>query len=325
MKSWWISTAPEGMRLELRDVPIPTPGPGQVSVRIRAASLNRGEFIAGHGLHSAIGPARPAGFEAAGEVTALGDGVTGFKAGDRVMGRCDCGFAEHACMLADEIFPVPPRMEWEQAACAFVTYLTAHDMLMAQGRLGKDEWLLVTGISSGVGVASLQVANALGAKVIGTSGSADKLERLTQMGLQVALKTRSPDFVPAVLEATDGRGADLAVNTVGGTMFPACMESLGFEGRLATVGYVDGVVNAQIDLASLHKKRLQLFGVSNKMRTPVHRVAAAREFARDLLPLLTSGQIVPLVDKVFPLAELPAARQCMDRSEHIGKIVVRAD
>ena len=325
MKSWWIRTAGDGMVLELRDVPVPRPAAGQIGVRIRAAALNRGEFIAGHGLHAAAGPARPAGFEAAGEVTHVGAGVTAFKAGDRVMGRCDGAFAEHGLMVVDEAARVPERLTWEQAAATTVVYLTVHDALMAQGRLRRDEWMLVTGISSGVGVAALQVAKALGAKVIGTSGSAEKLARLKELGLDVGVQTRGPDFVPAVMEATGGRGVDLVVNNVGGTMFAACVEALGFEGRLATVGYVDGVVEATMDIAALHKKRLVLFGVSNKMRTLQHRIAAAREFQRDMLPLLADGRATPLVDRVFALEELPTAQRLMEQNQHLGKLVVRVD
>lgn len=231
MKSWWIRTADNAMSLELRDIPVPQPEPGQVGIRIRAAALNRGEFIAGHGLHTSS-KARPAGFEAAGEVTSLGAGVTRWKIGDRVMGRCDGSFAEHGCMTADEVFAAPARLTWEQAAATTVVFLTVYEALMAHGRLASGEWVLVTGISSGVGVAALQVAKALGAKVIGTSGSLDKLERLKAMGLDVALHTRKPDFVPEVMQATQNQGVDLVVNNVGGSVFPACIEAMGFQARL---------------------------------------------------------------------------------------------
>jgi len=324
MKSWWIRTVDNAMSLELRDLPVPQPGPGQVAIRIRAAALNRGEFIAGHGLHTSS-TARPAGFEAAGEVTAVGAGVTRWKVGDRVMGRCDGAFAEHGCMAADEAFPAPQRLTWEQAAATTVVYLTVYEALMAHGRLTAGEWLLVTGISSGVGVAALQVAKALGARVIGTSGSLDKLERLKALGLDVALHTRAPDFVPAVMQATDQKGVDLVVNTVGGSVFAACIETMGFQARLAMVGYVDGQVEAGIDLGALHSKRLQLFGVSNKMRTMTHRIAAAQALERDLLPMVADGRVTPLVDQVFSLDDLPAAQQCMQGNHHLGKLVVRVD
>jgi NADPH:quinone reductase len=324
MKAWWIRSTGTAMELDLREVPAPQPGPGQVAVRIAAASLNRGEFIAGHGLHAA-GAARPAGFEAAGEVIALGEGVTAHAIGSRVMGRCDGGFAEQGVMLAQEAFPVPAGLSWEQAACGYLVYFTVHDALIAQGRIAAGEWMLVPGISSGVGVAALQVAKALGAKVIGTSRSAAKLATLRRMGLDLAIETAQADFVPAVLEATQQRGVDLAVNPVGGTMFGACVEALAFEGRLAMVGYVDGAVRAEIDLGALHKKRLQLFGVSNKLRTVAHRIAASRDFARDLLPLIGQGPVMPLVDKVFAFRDLPLAQRHMEESRHLGKIVVRMD
>lgn len=323
MKAWFIRTEAGAMALEQRDVPVPRPGPGQVAVRIRAAGLNRGEFIAGHGLHAAGAPARPAGFEAAGEVTEVGTGVTGWRVGDRVMGRCDGAFAEYGLMQVGEAFAVPASLSWEQAAGATVTYLTAHDMLIAQGHLRAGEWLLVTGISSGVGVAALQVAKALGARVMGTSGSAAKLQRLQGMGLDVSLHTRAPDFLPAVLQATGGCGVDLVVNTVGGSVFDACVQALAFQGRLAIVGYVDGVARADLDLMELHKKRLQLFGVSNKLRTVQHRVEAAAAFRGELLPLMAAGRVVPLVDKVYAFAALDDAKRAMEAGEHVGKIVLR--
>ena len=324
MKSWWIRTADNAMALELRDIPVPQPEPGQVGIRIRAAALNRGEFIAGHGLHTAS-KARPAGFEAAGEVTSLGAGVTRWKVGDRVMGRCDGAFAEHGCMTADEVFAAPQRLTWEQAAATTVVFLTIYEALMVHGRLAAGEWVLVTGISSGVGVAALQVAKALGAKVIGTSGSLDKLDRLKALGLDVALHTRKPDFVPAVMQATHNQGVDIVVNNVGGSVFPACIEAMGFQARLAMVGYVDGQVEAPMDLGALHSKRLQLFGVSNKMRTLSHRIAAAQALERDLLPMVVDGRVTPLVDQVFALEDLPAAQQIMQGNQHLGKLVVRVD
>jgi NADPH:quinone reductase-like Zn-dependent oxidoreductase len=324
MKSWWIKTADHAMALELRDIAIPQPGPGQVLIRIRAAALNRGEFIAGHGLHTAA-VARPAGFEAAGEVTALGEGVTRWKVGDRIMGRCDGAFAEYGCMTADEVFAAPPRLTWEQAAASTIVFLTVYESVMAHGQLAAGEWMLVAGISSGVGVAALQVGKALGARVIGTYGSLEKLERLKALGLDVALHTRTPDFAPAVMQATQNRGVDLVVNNVGGSFFGACIEAMGFQARLAMVGYVDGQVESRIDLSALHSKRLQLFGVSNKMRTVSHRIAAAKALERDLLPMLADGRVTPLVDQVFALDDLPAAQQCMQSNQHLGKLVVRVD
>jgi NADPH:quinone reductase-like Zn-dependent oxidoreductase len=322
MRAYFIRALQGRTELEAREVAPPEPAAGQVRVRLRAAGLNRGEFIAGHGL-TAPGAAKPAGMEGAGEIEKLGAGVTQFRLGERVMGRVAGAFAEHGLMDVRETVAVPQRLSWEEAGAAPLVLFLVQDMLIDQGGLRAGEWLLVTGASSGVGVGALQAAKALGAKVIGTSGSAQKLDKLKGLGLDVGLVTRKPDFCEAVMQATGGAGADLAVNTVGGTLFGECVRALGFEGRLAIVGYVDGALKAEADLEALHSKRLKVYGVSNKLRTVEQRAVTVRNFARDLLPALADGRIKPLIDRVYSLDELPAAKARMETDAHAGKIVIR--
>ena len=322
MKSYWMQLADGQLMLDVRDVAVPEPGPQQVLVQVHAAGLNRGEFIAGHGLHGKGGAAKPVGMEAAGIVLKCGAGVTHLHAGDRVMGRCAGAFAEAALMDVREAMPVPDGLSWDEAASIPLTFLVVHDMLVTQGRLKADESLLVAGVSSGVGVAAMLTAKALGARVIGTSGAAAKLERLAALGLDLGLCTRGADFHTDVLQATQGRGANLVVNAVGGSVFAECVRCMAFEARLATVGYVDGVLRGQIDIEALHAKRLTLFGVSNKLRTPQQRAQAVPGFVAELLPLLASGRIKPVIDRVFGFAELAQAKAHMESNAHVGKIVL---
>ncbi|HVJ28875.1 MAG TPA: zinc-binding dehydrogenase [Gammaproteobacteria bacterium] len=318
MRSYWIVQAERGLALEPRDVPTPEPKEGQLLVKVRASSFNRGELLTGHGAFDPRG--KPAGIECAGEIAA---GNAAFAVGERVMGRCVGGFAEYALMDAREAMRVPPRLSWEQAAAIPLAFMVTHDMLVAHGRVAPGEWLLVTAVSSGVGVASLQVAKALGANVIGTSGSEQKLAKLAELGLDVGVATRGGGFHEPAMKATAGKGVDLVVNTVGGTVFAECVRTLAYEGRLATVGYLDRTLKAEIDLEALHAKRLHLFGVSNKLRPPAERAQTVRAFEKDLLPYFADGRIVPVVDRVFAFAELAAAHGYFDSGAIVGKVVIR--
>ena len=323
MQSWWMQMTDTDTVLDLRDSPVPVPGPKQLLVRLHAASLNRGEFLLGHGLHGKAGSWKAIGGEGAGEVTAVGAEAGAFRPGDRVMGRCPGAFAGYALMDVAEAIPMPANLSWEQAAAIPLTFHVSFDMLVLQGRLKAGEWLLINGVSSGVGVASLQLAKALGARVIGTSGSAEKLATLKPLGLDVSLCTRKPDFAAAVLEATGQQGVNLVINTVGGTVFAESVRSLACEGRLATVGYVDGVVRAEIDLDALHAKRLTLFGVSNKLRTKEQRAAAVPRFIAEVMPHIAAGRILPQIDQVMDFEQLPEAKARMEDGGHVGKIVLR--
>lgn len=170
MKSWFMESGTDAATLELRETPRPEPGPQQLLVRMHAASLNRGEFILGHGLHKA-GAARAIGMEGAGEIAGLGAGVNGLRVGERVMGRCPGAFSEYAVMDAREAIAMPPDLSWEAGAAVPLTFLVVHDMLVAQGRLKAGEWVLVTGVSSGVGVAHMEADRHVGKIVLAIAGT----------------------------------------------------------------------------------------------------------------------------------------------------------
>src|SRR6185436_1509469 len=225
MKCYYLAAVNGKTVFELREAPVPQPKKGELLVRVRAASLNRGELLASIGFH-AVHEARPAGGDCAGEVEAVGEGVTTFRKGDRVMGRARGSFAEYTVMSAEQAAPVPARLTWDEAASIPVAAITAYEAIFAMGRLKAGETLLVVGASSGVGMFAVQAGKFLGAKVIGTSRSADKLAKLKGSGMDVGIEATGGGFADKVLAATDGKGVDLAINLIGGSAFPDCVRSL---------------------------------------------------------------------------------------------------
>lgn len=321
MKSWFHDKTVTGSVLRLREVLKPMAMADEILIRVQAASLNRGEFLARQKLPATAEP-KPAGIECAGEVVQVGAGVKGFAPGDRVMGRAAMAFSEFATMRSGEALRVPERLSWEEAAGASITYLVAYDMLWPGGSLQQDEWLLITGVSSGVGVAALQLGKLLGAKVIGTSRSTSKLERLQSLGLDLGISDLNADFQAQVMTVTAGQGVNLVVNNVGGSAFAACMRVLAYRGRLATVGNLDGQGTAEIDLLAQHAKRLQLFGVSNKLRSAEEMTSSVSGFTQAILPAMADGRVTPLIDKIYPFTDLPEALMYMESNEQLGKIVI---
>jgi len=204
-----------------------------------------------------------------------------------------------------------------------IVSVTAYEAICQYGKLKSGETLLVAGAASGVGVMAVQFGRYLGAKVIGISRSAEKLGKLKSYGLDVGIVASGAGFADKVLEATGGKGANLAVNLVGGSAFPDCVRSLANQGRLAIIGYVDDQHHAEIDLETVHGKRLQIFGVSNALLPAPQRAEAMRGFARDLLPGFAEGRITPVIDKVFPFDQLPAAKAYVETNAQLGKVVVR--
>lgn len=321
MKSYWIVTRNDKAELEARDVPVPKPRAGELVIKVEATALNRGELTVGGVMHG--GPEKLGGNEGAGTVEEVGEGVSGFKRGDRVMGRVRGCFAEYAVMEEAQALAMPDYMNWEQAAATPLSLITAYEAMVTYGKVARGEWVLVTGASAGAGVSCIQIAQLLGAKTIGTSGSAEKLKKLEAAGLDVGIQTRAPDFAKRVREATGGKGADVAVNLVGGTYFPEILRALARKGRVAIVGYVDGAHHAEIDLSAVHANRFEIFGISNAKLTTEERAEATRNFKRDILEGYVKRRMAPLVDRVFSFDELPAAKAHMESNAMTGKVVVK--
>ena len=298
MKSYYIRSVEGGTVFEAREVAVPQAKSDEILVCVRAASLNRGEILARISVHKADVPL-PAGGDCAGEVQAVGEDVIAFKPGDRVLGRARGSFAEFVAMSAEEAAPAPLCLTWEQAAAVPIVSIAAYEILQRYAKLTPGETLLVVGAGSGLGVMCVQSGKYLGARVIGTSRSTEKLDRLKRLGLDIGIQTTSGDFGDRVREATSGEGVNVAANLIGGSAVPDCLRALANCGRLAIVGYVDGTLKAEIDLEAVHGKRLQIFGHSNQLLSPAERAEAMRGFIRTLIPAFADGRITPLVDRCF--------------------------
>lgn len=314
MKSWFHDQR-SASGLVLKTVPVPDPGPGEILVRVHAAALNRGEFLA-----KKTGEA--AGIECAGEIVEVGPGVTDFFQEEQVMGRAGMAFSEYALLRAGDASRKPDIYSWEEAASASIAYQVSYEMLWYGEKLRKNDWLLVTGASSGVGVAALQLGKHLKARVIGTSRSEEKLDRLANLGLDLGLSGYGRTFVDAVLRITEQKGVNLVVNNVGGSVFGVCQEVLAYRGRIATVGHLDGSDGAVFDLRRQHAKRQCFFGVSNKMRSAEDVAETVAGYRHAVLPAMRAGTIRPVVAGSYSFGELPAAVSFMRSDRHLGKIVI---
>lgn len=305
---------------KVAQLPEPKAGPGQILLRVRASSINRGESVL---LRTKL-PSGAGGIDAAGEVIAVASNVSRFKIGDRVAGRCAGGFAEIAAMNEFEGIALPPEVGFEQAACLPVSFVVAHDALVVNGRFSAGESVLITGVSSAVGVATLALARYLRAgRVIGTSRSAQKLEKLKPLGLDVGLQTAAGELAAAVRKATADRGADIAIDTVGAALFRDILDCLAVDGRYATIGQMSGSPKVELDMDAFAMRRLHLFGVSNRLRTSAQKAASAQRFAAEIMPAIAKGEVRPIIDQVFDLDEVDAAHRHVYADRQVGKVVVR--
>lgn len=308
--------------LEQRDVPTPEPGPGAIRVRVRAFGVNRADILQRRGGYPAPpdAPADIPGLEFAGAIDAVGPGVER-ATGERVMGIAGGGtYAEQVVVPAGYAAPIPDALSYAEAAAVPEVFVTAHDAFR-RADVGPGSWLLVHAIGSGVGVAALQLATAWRAHVIGTSRTAEKLSRARALGLAVACHVPVDDFVAAARDATGGRGADAALDLVGGAHIARTLEALRVQGRLILIGLTAGRT-AEIDLGRVLGRRLRVEGTVLRARSPEEKCAAVAGFAADVLPLLAQGTIRPVIHEVFPFANVAAAHRAMEANANFGKLIV---
>jgi len=314
-------------RIECRTVPRPILTEGELLVRVHAAGLNRADLAmnVGHfrSAGAALGYAIP-GVEFAGEVVEVGEGVTGFSAGDRVMAMGQGAFAEFAKIHHRLVMRVPSPMAWIQAGTAPVALMTAYDALITRAGLKSGESVLVQAASSGVGIFATQIARLKGAHpVMGTSSSESKLAALAAASLapDISIDTSKQDTVEAVMAATQGRGSDVSIDMVGGPTLDIHLRAAALRGRIVCVGRMGGA-RAQLDFDLLALRRLTLIGVTFRTRTLDEIAAIATSASADILPDAAAGRLRWPVDKAFALEEAPEAYQWMRSNSHLGKLVI---
>ncbi|MTD58894.1 alcohol dehydrogenase catalytic domain-containing protein [Amycolatopsis pithecellobii] len=330
--------------LEIAEVPAPEAGAGEVLVRVRAGGLNRADILVREGrFPEAPPPPMILGVEGAGEIAALGDGVSGFAVGDRVainpMRTCDeceqcrrghdnaCArlqfvgehfdgtYAEYIVVPARSVIPAPAGLSHEQLAAGVLAYMTAWHMLKTRGQVRPGETVLVVGAGSGVASAAVQVAKALGATVIATTGTERKAEQVRALGADEVINYRAePDFPETVRKLTGGLGADLVHETVGRATVQKSILSLRHGGRLVGMGSHTGRT-AELDLSSLYRREISVFGCH------ASNLAEVAEF----LPLLADGTLSPVIDSVFPLDAVVEAEARLDAPDRFGKVVLAID
>lgn len=313
----------ESGELQLRrDLPAPEPGPGQVQVRVRAVGLNRVDLMRRASHFGAAGGVSIAGLEFAGEVSAVGAGVTRHAVGDRVMAMDASAYAEVACVDERLAVRLPEGLDWHAGAAIPVAFLTAHDALCTNGRFAAGQAVLVAGCTSGVGLAATQLARHLRAGVVaGTSTSPDKLAQMADWGVDIAHAVDAGPVAPALQQATQGRGADVIVDMVGAQAAGDLLAAAAIGARWISVGRVGGK-DATIDLAEFARKRLALIGVTFRTRSPDDRARIVADFEAEVLPALRSGTLRPKVDRVFDFDEAPAAQAWLASGKAFGKVVL---
>jgi NADPH2:quinone reductase len=303
--------------------PLPRPGKGDVLIRVAAAGVNRPDVMQRKGLYPPP-PGAPdiPGLELAGEVVALGDGVTRWKQGDHVTALvAGGGYATYCVAHESNALPIPKGLSEVEAAAIPETFFTVWSNLFERGGLKSGETALIHGGTSGIGTTAIQLAKAFGARVITTAGSDEKCEAARSLGADVAVNYKTQDFVAMTKEATGGKGANVILDMVGGDYIERNFEAAAVDGRIVQIAF-QGTSKATVDFRRLMLKRLTHTGSTLRAR-PVHEKAAiARAVEAQVWPLLAEGKVKPVIFRTFPLEQAAAAHALMESSTHIGKIVL---
>ncbi len=309
--------------LKLADVAAPPLRPGCIRIATRAAGVNRGDLLQRQGLYPPPpGASQIIGLECAGDVAEVADGVSAWKPGDRVMALLPGGgYASEVVVDAGSVMPIPDHLSYPEAAALPEVMLTVYRNVFQLGALPKPGSVLVHGGGSGIGTATIQLVKAWGGTCIVTAGSAEKCGRCVALGADAAANYNEDDFVETVRQATDGRGVDVVLDSIGAPYLEKNLASLALEGRLLLIGLMGGA-RAEIGLGQLLGRRLQVIGSTLRALSEDTKAGIVEGFRSAFGAALESGSVGPVVDRVLPLGQAGEAHRVMKSSAHFGKIIL---
>jgi putative PIG3 family NAD(P)H quinone oxidoreductase len=310
--------------LQARRVPLPTVAEGQVLIRVHAAGINRPDALQRAGKY----PMKPGmdpipGLEVAGEVVALGAGVTRFAVGDRVCALTNGGgYAEYCAVPAGQTLPVPDGIDWVQAAAIPETFFTVWANLFGLGGAQSGQRVLIHGGTSGIGTTALMLCREFGIEAFATAGSVEKCAAISQLGGQ-PINYREEDFAKVIAEKTADQGVNVILDIMGGSYLNGNISALAMDGRLVMLGFLGGARANDVDLLAILGKRAVVTGSLLRARTAAEKAAIADQLQKHVWPALAAGRCLPIIDKVYPLADAAQAHARMEGGDHIGKIVLQ--
>jgi len=319
-----VATTPGGPEvLSIADLPDPQPGPGEVAIAIVASAVNRADLLQRQGNYAPPpGASDVLGLECSGTIAAVGDGVTDWRVGDECCALlAGGGYADRVVCAAGQVMPVPAGVSLVDAAALPETACTVWSNVFMVAGLGRDEWFLVHGGAGGIGTMAIQLAAAVGARVMTTAGSADKLEQCAALGAEVTIDYKQQDFVAEVLGATDGHGADVILDNMGAKYLGRNVEALATEGRLVVIG-MQGGTRGELDLGALMRKRGAVIATTLRARPVEGKAAICAAVVEHVWPLVADGTIRPVVGTTMPLADAGRAHALMESGTHVGKILL---
>jgi len=313
---------PEVLQLAQADVPVPAER--ELLIKVHAAGINRPDVLQRAGKY----PMKPGmsavpGLEVAGEVVGVGSAVTDFKVGDRVCALTNGdGYAEYCTVIETQALPIPDGVDMIHAAAIPETFFTVWANLFELGQAREGSTVLIHGGTSGIGTTALMLCQALGIRAFATAGSEEKCAQIRALGGE-AINYREADFAKVIAERTDNNGVDVILDIMGGSYFAGNVASLARRGRLVIIGFLGGASVKDFNLLTLLDKQASVTGSMMRSRSAQEKADVAQGVRDNVWPLLQAGQCLPIIDRVFPLADAAGAHQRMEQGDHIGKIVLK--